>query len=130
RAVDVCIDLGRRDVGMPEQRLEHPKVRAAREKGRRKGVSQNMRAHSVRRDSSVRGHLPDDLEQPHSADMALFAWEQPQTFVGDVLAPGGDRRFGARGDRDEALLAALAAEDQERLAGANSAPYETHRTAA
>ncbi len=64
-----------------------------------------------------RGHGADDLEQPHPADM-------PGRGSGTDIAPRRqcrrpalDHRRRARGDRDQPLLVALAAQDQERLAG-------------
>ena len=66
-AVDVGIDLGGRDVGVAEQRLEDTEVRAPRKQVRCKGMAKHVGTDAVRRNSGVGGHLPHQLEQAHSA---------------------------------------------------------------
>jgi len=66
-AVHMGIYLGRRDVGMTEQGLEHAKVGAAGEQVRRKGVTKNVRADSLGRNSGVSGHCANDLKKPNPA---------------------------------------------------------------
>ena len=60
-AVDVRVDLRRRNVRMAEQRLDHAQVRSAREQMRRESMPQNVRADPLGRNAGVRGHDPDDL---------------------------------------------------------------------
>jgi len=66
-AVHVRVDLGRRDVGVTEQRLKNAEICAAREEVRRERMAKDVRANAIGRDARVGGHLPHDLEQAHSA---------------------------------------------------------------
>ena len=48
RGIDMGINLGRRDIGMPKQGLQHAKVGTARKQMRRKGVAKHVWADSIR----------------------------------------------------------------------------------
>ena len=55
RAVDVGIDLRRRNIGVAKQRLEHAKVGPAGKQMRRKGVAQDVRTDPLGRDPGKPG---------------------------------------------------------------------------
>src|SRR5574338_1119012 len=69
RAVDMRVDLRRRDVGVTEQRLQHAQIRAAAQQMGSKGMTEHVRADLLRGDARVGGHLPDDLEQADPAEV-------------------------------------------------------------
>ena len=121
------VDLRRRDVGMAQQRLQHAQVGPARQQMRGKGVAQDVRADPLGRDPGQPGQRADDLVQPHPAQMRLAAREQPRPRRRRRGEPVGDGLLGARRDRREPLLVALAADHQERLAGAHRAPRQRHQ---
>src|SRR6056297_3710294 len=47
RVEDMGVDLGRGEIGMTQQRLDHPQVGPARQQMRGKGVAQPVRGHEV-----------------------------------------------------------------------------------
>ena len=64
RRVDMRIDFGRRDIGVPQHRLQRAQVSAAFEQVRRKGMAQDVRAHPIGRDPRLRRERLDELVQP------------------------------------------------------------------
>ncbi len=85
--VDMGVDLGRGDVGMAEHRLEGAQVRAAFEQMSRKGVAQLMRAHARRIDASFGRQRAHELEEAHTAQIALARREEPGAAFRDMPAP-------------------------------------------
>lgn len=73
--VDMRVNLGRRNVGMAEERLEHAKVGSAREQMSGEGVTQHVRTDPVGGDSGGKRHFPHQLEKPDPAKMRLAARE-------------------------------------------------------
>src|SRR5690348_1362400 len=128
-AVDMRVNLGRRDVRVAEKRLENPQVRAAGQQMCRERVAEHVGADALRRNASVTGHLPNDLEEANAAEVRLPAWEQPQALGLHMLQPAVHRPLRARGDRDESLLRSLSTQDQERLALAQSIAGKSHQLA-
>ena len=61
-AVDVRVNLRRRDIGMAEQGLEGSEIGAARQQVGRERMAQDMRADPVRGDAGVGGERANDLE--------------------------------------------------------------------
>src|SRR4051812_47755900 len=96
RAVDMRIDLRGRDVGMAEQRLKHAQVRAAAQKVCRERMAKDVRADTIGRDVRVGGHLSNDLEQAHAAEVPFAAREQPQAVARNMLQPALDGGLGTR----------------------------------
>ena len=128
RAVDMGVDLRRRDVGMAEQRLQHAQVRAARQQVRRKGVAQDVRADPLR------------ARCPASAAISRTIWNRRTRLRWDLplgnshgLLPAHARSQRSTAasarerNRHQPLLVALAAKDQERLARPHRAPRQRHQ---
>ena len=127
RAVDMRVDLRRRDIGVAEQRLEYAQVRSARKQVCREGVTKHVRAHTLRANSGIGGHGPDDLEQADAAKVLFSARKQPDRPSGSDFQPSGNRRFGARGDWDKPILGSLAAYHHERLPGPHCAAGKANK---
>ena len=53
--LDMRIDLGRRDIGMPEHLLQRPQIGAPREQVSRERMAQDVRADAVGRDPRLGG---------------------------------------------------------------------------
>ena len=68
-AVDMRVNLRRRDVCMPQHGLQRPQISAARQKMRGKGMPQDMGADLCRVQPRMRGKVLNDLEQANTADM-------------------------------------------------------------
>src|ERR1043166_9485694 len=90
---DVRVDLGRRDVRMPEERLHDPQVGPAGEEMGREGVAEGMwgdAAAEARARLPAPDELPDRLprERPPARseedERARPAAEQPRAELGDV----------------------------------------------
>ena len=76
----------------PSSDLHRAQVRAAFEQMGGEGVAKHVRADPLGRNAGVRGHLPDELVEPHPAQMRLAAGEQPQRSARHMLAPCPDHR--------------------------------------
>ncbi len=76
-SVHMGVNLGGGDVGMAEQGLQNPEISSSRQKVCGKRMAKDVRTDPLRCDPSIRCHLPDQLEQPHAAQMLLAAREQP-----------------------------------------------------
>ena len=96
---------------------------------RRESVAEHVRADPIGRNARVRRHLPNDLEQPNATEMRFAAGEQPRRPARHMLEPRPNRAFRTRRDRDQPFLAALAPDDQERLALAHCAAREANQLA-
>ncbi len=92
-------------------------------------MAQHVRADAIGRDARIRRHSSYDLEQAHAAQVRLPPREQPECARRHVIEPALDRCLRARRDRDQPLLGSLAAQDEERLAGADRAPRQAHELA-
>ena len=111
RAVDMGIDLRRRDVGMAEQRLQHAQVGAARQQVRREGVAQDVRADPVRRDPGQRRPSRGRSGTGAPGSDATCRWETATGWSRAHARSHFRRRLGrARRDRHQPLLVALAAQ--------------------
>ena len=66
--IDMGVDLGRADVGMPEQLLNRPDVRPVGEHVRGEAVPQHVRRHAVGGNADGGGALLDDLEDALSGE--------------------------------------------------------------
>jgi len=66
-SVHMGVNLGCRNVGMTEQRLQNPEIGASCKQVGGEGMAKHVRADPLRRDPRIRRHLPDQLKQPHPA---------------------------------------------------------------
>jgi hypothetical protein len=121
------VDLGRRDIGMPQHRLQRAQIRAAFQQMRREGVAQHVRAHAIGRDPRLRRQRADQLIEPHAREMRLARGEQPRPPDRDMLAPRRHRRPRAVGDRHQPLAPALALEDQIGPVGMDRVARQRHQ---
>src|SRR5829696_298340 len=120
-AGQVCVELGRRDVGVPEHLLDRAEVAAAGEQVRREGMTQRVRAHAVR-EAGRHGVAADDLVEALTSQLAAAevneqmrlgrALDERGAAALEVHAERPERRLA---DRDQALLRALAASAQNAL---------------
>ncbi len=92
-AVDMGVDLRRRDIGMTEQGLERAQVRSPGQQVSGKCMPQNMGTDPLGRDPRLPRQPAHDLKQPHPADMPATARKQPRP-VGKPGRPSLDR-FGS-----------------------------------
>ena len=67
--IDVGIDLGSRNVGMTEQRLQDTQVRSSSQQVGRERVPQHMRADAVGGDPGQCRHAANQLEQANAAEV-------------------------------------------------------------
>ena len=68
-AVDMRVNLRRRDVCMPQHGLQRPQIRAACQKMGGKGMPQDMGADLCGIQPRMRSQIFNDLEQANAADM-------------------------------------------------------------
>src|SRR4051794_40524998 len=92
-------------------------------------MAEHVRADALRRNSCIRGHLPNDLKQANAAEMRPAAREQPRRSGRRMIEPSPDGAFRARRDRDQPFLAPLAADNQEGLALADGAAGQANQFA-
>src|SRR4051812_47597458 len=79
----VRVELGRREVGVPEHLLHGPEVGAAFEEMRRKGVTQEVRVDAALLESRFLGELAQDEERAGAREWAAARVEEE---VGAVVA--------------------------------------------
>src|SRR4051794_37631756 len=99
------VDLGGRDVGMAEKRLQHAEVGAARQQVGREGVAKHVRTDPLGCNAGVGSKPADDLKQPDAAEVRFAAGKQPGPLAVYMLEPALDGGFGARGDWYQTFLA-------------------------
>ena len=69
----VGIDLGRRNVGMPEQRLYNPQISTVLQKMACEGMAQDVRAHARRRHAGVNGQFFEFAGRVLAREMAALS---------------------------------------------------------
>ena len=68
---DMGIDLGRREIGMAEQGLDHPQVGPMRQQMRGEGMAQDMRRDKGRRNPRQHRHILDQTVKILPGQMPL-----------------------------------------------------------
>src|SRR5688500_17649940 len=86
--VDMRINLGRGDVGMPQQGLQGAKVGAAGQQMRRERMAQDMGTDPVGGHAGIGCQGTDNLEEANAAQMRATAGEEPDGVLrADVEPP-------------------------------------------
>src|SRR3989454_8998444 len=113
-AVDVRVDLRRRDVRMAEHDLHGSQIGAPLQKMRREGVAQHMRAEPGSQTDGA-AMLLENFPEPLPAHRAAAVVEKegrvrraPQNLRTGAVQIGPNPRYGLASERDHALLAPLA----------------------
>ena len=76
----VCVELRRRQIGVPEHLLDAAQIGASLEQMRRKGVPQQVRVHALRFEAGLLGEPAQDQER-------AGAGERPAACVQEQLRP-------------------------------------------
>ena len=119
--VDVAVDLRRRQRGMAEQLLNRPQVGAALEQVRCERVAQTVR---VRRDPPERARVEPPAAHGEKQRVLCGAFREQWPSRRQVAR---DRPGSLLAERDDALLAALAADEHVLLLEVDVAEVEGHR---
>ena len=130
----VRIDLRRRYIGVPEQRLHHAQVGAVVQQVAGEGVTQHMRAQPFRGDAAARPKRLQFAGEMLAGEVAMLAEGREQPFrrrlrLGlaaqrQVIGHGALRR---RIERHQPLLAALAAHDEHSLVALGGRGGQCHQ---
>ena len=89
-AVNMRVNLRRRNVRMPQHGLQRPQISAARQKMRGKGMPQDMGADLRRVEPRMRGKVLNDLEQANPADMPPARRKEKPRFFRNEVQPHTD----------------------------------------
>src|SRR4051794_15564410 len=131
----VGIELGGREVGMPEQLLQGAEVGAALEQVRGERVAQQVRVHALRLEAGLAGEPAQDQEGAGSGERPALRVQEELGAVARVeVRPAArevepQRLAGGAADRHDALLAALAGAADEPLLEVDAALLEPDRLA-
>jgi hypothetical protein len=131
----VGIELGRREVGVPEHLLNRPQVCAALEEMRREGVAQEVRVNAFRLEPGAARKPAQDQECARAREPAALSVEEELGPVAAIEVRPAVREVAPQRldrvapDRNDALLAALARAADEPLLEVDAGAIEPHRLA-
>src|SRR5260221_2956686 len=122
-ALDVGIDLRRRDIGVAEHLLDAAEIGAVIEQMAGEGMAQDMRRDARRIDARLDRERLEELAAAPPRQMALRAARREEEGRGRALGEKGAAHSGIRGERGarrraqrhQTLLAALAGDEEEAL---------------
>ena len=130
-ARDARVDLGRRDVGVPQHHLEGPQVRPVLEQVRGEGVPDHV-GREARADPGLapvaRDQLPEALprhRRPASREKEVGRAPAVERGPTDLEVPHEPAR-GRLAERHEALLAALARDPENAVVHVHAVAGQTH----
>src|SRR3954470_16226232 len=81
---DVCVQLGRREVGVPEHLLHRAQVGAALQQVRRERVSEQVRVYAPGLEAGLGGELAKDEERAGAGQGAALRVEEQRGVVARV----------------------------------------------
>lgn len=111
--VDMSVNLGRRNVGVAQQGLEYPQVRASFEKMGRKGMAQDVRTEFLRIQAASHSKFPQKLEQAYSAEVLAPRREEISSIVRPHFEPFREDKDGPLAYRHHSRLTALPHDSEE-----------------
>ena len=90
------VDLGRGDIGVAEQRLQHAQVGAARQQMGGEGMAQDVRADAVGRDPGIAPPFPGPIGTGAPGSNDPCRWGTATRLPRHMRQPSLDRRLGPR----------------------------------
>jgi hypothetical protein len=91
----VCVELGRREVGVPEHLLDRAEIRAALEKVRSEGVPKQMWMDAFRLEPRLAGEPPEDQEDAGTGQAAALRVQEELRTVARVEVRAASREVAA-----------------------------------